>query len=173
MTHWPAAPLATCVETPLGEVVVSADHEGLRSIGFAAELAHAVPRRHAGLRWLAEVVRDWFDGDVTLETLDVHVEVTPFQRSVLDQLRRIPRGERHSYARVAAAIGRPGAVRAVGGACARNPIALAIPCHRVVRADGGVGGYAWGVERKMALLTLETEHSRPIEEEGTPDAPRT
>ncbi len=70
-------------------------------------------------------------------------------------LRAIPYGETRSYGAVARAIGRPHAVRAVAQACAANPVALAVPCHRVVRGDGGLGGYRWGVERKRALLARE------------------
>ena len=74
---------------------------------------------------------------------------------VWEYLRTIPHGEARSYAQVAAGIGQPSAVRAVARACAANRVALAIPCHRVVRADGKLGGYRWGVERKKALDALE------------------
>jgi AraC family transcriptional regulator of adaptative response/methylated-DNA-[protein]-cysteine methyltransferase len=80
---------------------------------------------------------------------------TAFQRRVWQALRDIPAGSTASYTEIAARIGRPGSVRAVAAACAANPIAIAIPCHRVVRADGGLAGYRWGVERKRALLERE------------------
>jgi O-6-methylguanine DNA methyltransferase len=76
---------------------------------------------------------------------------------VWDALRRIPRGETRSYAAIARAIGRPRATRAVARACATNPVAIVVPCHRVVREDGGLGGYRWGVERKRALLAGERD----------------
>jgi AraC family transcriptional regulator of adaptative response/methylated-DNA-[protein]-cysteine methyltransferase len=80
---------------------------------------------------------------------------TAFQRRVWQALRDIPAGATASYGEVAARIGRPGAVRAVAAACAANPVAIAVPCHRVVRADGGLSGYRWGVDRKRALLDRE------------------
>jgi O-6-methylguanine DNA methyltransferase len=80
---------------------------------------------------------------------------SPFQRAVWQALREIPSGTTASYAEVAARIGRPGSARAVAQACAANPIAVLVPCHRVVRADGALAGYRWGVERKRALLRRE------------------
>lgn len=92
-------------------------------------------------------------GDRAAE-LALDCEGTPFQRRVWDALRAIPRGETRTYAQVAASIGSPRSARAVGGACGANPLALFIPCHRVVGAVG-TGGYAWGVDRKEALLAAE------------------
>ena len=80
---------------------------------------------------------------------------TVFQRRVWRALSRIPRGETRTYAQIARAIGNPAAVRAVGSACGANPVALVVPCHRAVRTDGGLGGYAWGIGRKKRLLELE------------------
>jgi AraC family transcriptional regulator of adaptative response/methylated-DNA-[protein]-cysteine methyltransferase len=74
---------------------------------------------------------------------------------VWEELRRIPRGETRTYAQLAREVGAPAAVRAVGSACGANPVALAVPCHRAVRSDGGLGGYAWGLSRKKLLLELE------------------
>ncbi|HEY6109884.1 MAG TPA: MGMT family protein, partial [Gemmatimonadales bacterium] len=79
-----------------------------------------------------------------------------FQQRVWAELRKIPYGSTRSYRAVARAIGRPRASRAVSRACATNPVALAIPCHRVVREDGALGGYRWGIERKRALLERES-----------------
>jgi len=87
--------------------------------------------------------------------LPVDVRGTAFQAAVWAALRRIPAGQTRSYAQVAAEVGSPGAVRAVGTACARNPAALVTPCHRVVRSDGGLGGFRWGLEVKRALLDAE------------------
>src|SRR2546422_855245 len=87
--------------------------------------------------------------------LPVDVRGTPFQQRVWDALRVIPIGSTRSYGDVARAIGRPRAVRAVAQACARNPVALVVPCHRVVRQSGDLGGYRWGVERKALLLEGE------------------
>jgi O-6-methylguanine DNA methyltransferase len=99
------------------------------------------------LAWLASLANQ-------LE-LSLDIQATAFQWQVWQALGSIPYGETRSYADVAAAIGRPRAVRAVARACAANPVALAIPCHRVVRSAGGVGGYRWGAARKKALLARE------------------
>jgi AraC family transcriptional regulator of adaptative response/methylated-DNA-[protein]-cysteine methyltransferase len=90
-------------------------------------------------------------------TLDVPLDPrgTPFQQRVWQALRDIPAGATATYADIAARIGAPGSVRAVAQACGANPIAIAIPCHRVVRSDGALSGYRWGVERKRALLDRE------------------
>jgi AraC family transcriptional regulator, regulatory protein of adaptative response / methylated-DNA-[protein]-cysteine methyltransferase len=87
--------------------------------------------------------------------LPLDVRGTAFQQRVWRALQEIPVGETVSYAEIARRIGRPKAVRAVAGACAENNLAVAIPCHRVVRVDGSLSGYAWGVERKRALLDRE------------------
>ena len=83
------------------------------------------------------------------------MRATAFQRQVWEALRAIPPGETRSYGDVARAIGRPKAVRAVARACAANQVAMVLPCHRVVRGDGSIGGYRWGVERKKKLLAVE------------------
>jgi AraC family transcriptional regulator of adaptative response/methylated-DNA-[protein]-cysteine methyltransferase len=88
--------------------------------------------------------------------LPLDVRATAFQRQVWEALRRIPAGATRSYAQVAASIGKPTAARAVGRACASNPVAIAIPCHRVVRGNGQLGGYRWGIERKRQLLAVES-----------------
>ena len=90
--------------------------------------------------------------------LEVELDLrgTTFQRRVWQALREIPAGSTATYREVAMQIGAPGSARAVAGACAANPLAVAVPCHRVVRSDGGLSGYRWGVERKRALLDRET-----------------
>jgi AraC family transcriptional regulator of adaptative response/methylated-DNA-[protein]-cysteine methyltransferase len=80
---------------------------------------------------------------------------TEFQRSVWRALREIPAGKTASYTEIASRIGRPGSVRAVGGACAANPVAVVVPCHRALRSDGALAGYRWGLERKRLLLARE------------------
>jgi len=89
--------------------------------------------------------------------LPLDIQGTAFQRRVWAALRAIPPGSTASYAEVAARIGQPGAARAVAQACAANGLAVAVPCHRVVRGDGALSGYRWGVERKRALLEREQE----------------
>ena len=88
--------------------------------------------------------------------IPVDVHGTAFQARVWNALREIPAGQTRTYSEVAAAIGRPSAVRAVAHACASNPVALAIPCHRVIRADGSLAGYRWGIEVKESLLARES-----------------
>ena len=87
--------------------------------------------------------------------LPLDIQATAFQIKVWQQLRQIPLGETRSYSEIAAAIGQPGASRAVARACASNPAALVIPCHRIIRKDKGLGGYRWGIDRKQALLDRE------------------
>lgn len=88
-------------------------------------------------------------------TLPLELTGTPFQKRVWKGLQEIPLGSTESYAQLARRLGRPTATRAVAGACAANQLAVAIPCHRVVRSDGKLGGYRWGLERKKKLLELE------------------
>ena len=93
-------------------------------------------------------------------TLPVDVRGTAFQQRVWQELRRIPRGETRSYGEIAAAVGAPGGARAVGQACGSNPVAIVVPCHRVVQASGALGGYAWGLDVKRQLLERE-QQERP------------
>jgi AraC family transcriptional regulator of adaptative response/methylated-DNA-[protein]-cysteine methyltransferase len=92
--------------------------------------------------------------------LPLDIRATAFQRLVWDCLTRIPYGETRSYQQIAAALERPQAARAVARACATNPVPLLVPCHRVVRANGDLGGYRFGVARKQALLERERERER-------------
>ena len=87
--------------------------------------------------------------------LPTDVQATAFQRRVWEALRRIPRGETRTYSQIAQEIGQPTAVRAVARACATNPVAIVVPCHRVIGSDGSMAGYRWGVERKKKLLEIE------------------
>ena len=100
-------------------------------------------------------IRRWCVRPTAAASLPLDPVGTKFQKSVWTALRRLPAGATASYAEIAAAIGAPKAVRAVAGACAANPIAVAIPCHRVRPKAGGIGGYRWGAERKAALLRAE------------------
>ena len=92
----------------------------------------------------------------TVADLPLDLRGTSFQQAVWAELRRIPAGETRSYAELAAAVGQPGAVRAVGSANGANPVAVLVPCHRVIRSDGTLGGYAGGLDRKRRLLAAET-----------------
>jgi len=99
------------------------------------------------------------DGQAPAADLPLDIRGTAFQRRVWQALQRIPSGATASYGQVAARIGKPKAARAVARACATNPVAVAVPCHRVVRGDGGLGGYRWGIERKRRLLDREASHA--------------
>ncbi|WP_217139980.1 methylated-DNA--[protein]-cysteine S-methyltransferase [Streptomyces sp. AC627_RSS907] len=102
-----------------------------------------------------EQLTAYFDGDLKEFTLDLRLNGTPFQRTVWDQLRRIPYGETRTYGELADALGNPAASRAVGLANGRNPIGIIVPCHRVIGASGSLTGYGGGLERKQRLLDFE------------------
>lgn len=123
----------------------------LRSEFPAAEIERD---ERALAKFVAEILRR-LEGAAPHKELPLDIRATAFQRQVWEELRRIPVGETRSYAEIAAAIGKPAAVRAVGNACANNPVAIAIPCHRVLRNNGKLGGYAWGIQRKQALIAAE------------------
>ena len=99
----------------------------------------------------------YLEGKMPSPDLPVHVRATAFQRRVWDTLRAIPYGSTSSYGEIAAALGQPTASRAVAQACGANPVALVVPCHRVVGAKGNLGGYRWGAWRKERLLRMEGE----------------
>jgi AraC family transcriptional regulator of adaptative response/methylated-DNA-[protein]-cysteine methyltransferase len=155
------------VESPRGRLLVAATDRGVCAVAMGksdreleAALAEEYPaatltRDADGLaRWTARVLEHLAGRRPRLD-LPLDVQATAFQWQVWNALASIPYGETRTYADVAASIGRPRAVRAVGRACASNPVALAIPCHRVVPAGGGIGGYRWGKTRKQALLSNE------------------
>src|SRR5579871_6529554 len=123
----------------------------LRAQYFAATLK----RDDAGLRSWARLVREVVDGSAPSEELPLDLHGTDFQRRVWAELKRMPRGEIRSYSELAAAVGSPRATRAVAKACASNPLAVLVPCHRAVRRDGGLGGYRWGAAIKKKLLGVE------------------
>ena len=156
------------IATPVGEVLLVTDGEGtVRALDFAGyeDRMNRLLDRHApGSSPTAgrapgpvrAAVERYFAGDVrALEALTVTTGGTDFQRSVWKALRAIPAGETRTYGQLAAVIGSPKAVRAVGLANGRNPVALIVPCHRVIGANGTLTGYAGGLERKRWLLQHE------------------
>ena len=159
-------------DSPLGRVLVAGTERGVCSVSLGSQdtalehvLAAEFPR--ATIRRDDDLVRPWLDevlaslqGRQPLPTLSLDTAGTPFQREVWQELQAIPAGEQRTYGEVAARLGKPRAARAVANACAANPVAIVIPCHRVVRGDGGIGGYRWGAERKRALLASEREAVR-------------
>ena len=157
----------TVVPCALGRLLVATTARGICRVslgsaaeeleaGLSAEFPAAELRRDRGaLAGALGALLRYLDGRAEPPDLPLDVRATAFQRRVWEALRRIPYGATRSYADIARAIGKPSATRAVARACATNPAALIIPCHRVVRADGGLGGYRWGVVRKRALLKQE------------------
>lgn len=156
------------ISTPTGEVLLVVDADGaVRALDFAGyeDRMMRLLRRHWGEATLVggrappairSAVEAYFSGDLTaLDGLKVKTNGTDFQRSVWAALRSIPAGETRTYGQLAAAIGSPKAVRAAGLANGRNPIALIVPCHRVIGANGTLTGYAGGLERKQWLLAHE------------------
>ena len=117
---------------------------------------------------LASIVHQLVRGEPATEQLSLHTCGTKFQEKVWAAIRSIPSGETRTYTALATMIGEPKAVRAVASACAKNSIALLIPCHRVVRSDGTIGEYRWGIERKRELLNAER---RNADKNGLPNAP--
>jgi AraC family transcriptional regulator of adaptative response/methylated-DNA-[protein]-cysteine methyltransferase len=160
----------TTAESPLGLILVATTARGLCAVLFAdnsalaaADLRERFPQavlRHEAAAGspMADAVR-YVLGTLretsTAATLPFHVRATAFQRRVWQALLAIPRGETRTYAEIAEAVGSPSAVRAVGTACGSNLLAVVIPCHRVVGADGRLTGYRWGTDRKRRLLELE------------------
>ncbi len=156
-----------CTDSPLGRMLVAATDRGICSIQFArkdSELIEGLKREFpfavrkvdgGGLQNWVEVLLHHMRGEDLNSALPLDIRATSFQRRVWTYLQSIPVGSTKSYSDVAKAIGHPRACRAVARACATNPVAVAIPCHRVVREDGSMGGYRWGMERKKALLAME------------------
>ena len=155
-------------ECSLGAILVAASDKGVCAIllsdepeALARDLQDQFPRAQlvggdAAFEQLAAQVIGFVEAPGIGLDLPLDVQGTAFQHRVWDALRRIPAGSTASYAEIAEAIGAPKSVRAVARACAANHLAVAIPCHRVVRTDGALSGYRWGVQRKRALLDIET-----------------
>jgi len=151
----------------LGRLLVAATPRGVCAVAMGAsdtDLTRALSREYpaatiaadsGALAESASAIVSHLAGRQPRLDLPLDVQATAFQWQVWQALAAIPYGETRTYSEVAASIGRPRAVRAVARACATNPVALAIPCHRVLPAAGGTGGYRWGVARKKALLSSE------------------
>jgi methylated-DNA-[protein]-cysteine S-methyltransferase len=157
------------IDTPVGSLLLAATREGLVRVAFdsqdhdvvleqlATTLSPRILRAPRRLEPVAREIDEYFARRRT--SFDVPLDIaisTGFRRSVLEHLPQIAYGHTESYADVARSVGNPNAVRAVGSACATNPMPVVIPCHRVLRADGSLGGYVGGLEAKAALLDLET-----------------
>ena len=162
----------TYTHSPIGRMLIAATDKGICTIQFADTdeeleqgLKHEFPfaSRRRDDAWLEEwkqTVLRRLRGEQMKAELPLDIQATAFQRRVWSYLQAIPLGETRSYQQVAKSIGQPTAARAVARACATNPVAIAIPCHRIVRESGEMGGYRWGIERKKALLKMEAEHAQ-------------
>jgi len=157
----------TVMATELGKLLVATTQRGVCAVRFGEneaallrELRHdfvaaEIQRDDQGLEPVANQIKQLLNGSKTSLNIPLDLRGTAFQQMVWKELRRIPAGQTRSYTEVAKTIGRPRAVRAVANACARNPVALVVPCHRVVQKNGSVAGYRWGVKRKKSLLEKE------------------
>ena len=152
--------------TSLGPMLLAATEKGICRLAFhesADDLRQRFPAAElveGGIpAALVEQVIAVIEAGATADAVPLDTGGTPFQQRVWAQLRAIPKGETRSYAEIAAAVGNPKATRAVGGANGANPVAVLVPCHRVIAADGTLGGYAWGEAIKRELLRRERERS--------------
>lgn len=152
---------ATALEfpSPLGRIRATATDRGISSITFV-DRARDTAGTNPHLKKLRAELDRYFDGKLRVFTVALDVSGTPFRRCVWEELRRIPFGETISYIELARRIGNPKASRAVGGANGANPVPIVIPCHRVIAADGSLGGYSSGLSRKEKLLALERGEAR-------------
>lgn len=154
----------TTVDSPIGPLTLVADDGVLCGLYLAEHRRAPDPATHgpadpAGFEALTEALAGYFAGQVeSFDDVPVAAAGTPFQQRVWTALREIPYGTTATYGELAAALGSPGASRAVGAANARNPVSIVVPCHRVVGAGGAITGYAGGLARKRALLDLEAGH---------------
>ena len=161
----------TIVASPLGRLLVAATERGISAVclgdgdaplevALREEYPAAELRRDdMGLKaWVAAILQR-MEGREPAAALPLDLRATAFQRRVWEELQAIPRGQTRSYGEVARRIGQPTAARAVARACATNPVAVVIPCHRVVGGGGSLTGYRWGVERKQRLLEREAAAS--------------
>ncbi|MER6287805.1 methylated-DNA--[protein]-cysteine S-methyltransferase [Streptomyces sviceus] len=150
----------TVIDSPYGPLTLVAD-DGVLCGLYMTDQRHRPPEETFGAPddgWSKEAeyqLTAYFKGELQEFTLELRLHGTPFQRTVWEQLRRIPHGETRTYGELADALGNPKASRAVGLANGRNPIGIIVPCHRVVGADGSLTGYGGGLERKQRLLDFE------------------
>ena len=158
----------TIVSSPLGRLLVGATTRGISALYLGKEdrpleaaLRQEYPRaeicrdRTGMQEWVGKILEHLRGHEPNLD-LPTDVQATAFQRRVWEELRKIPYGTTKTYSQVARSIGKPTAIRAVARACATNPVSVVVPCHRVVREDGNLAGYRWGLERKRQLLDHET-----------------
>jgi methylated-DNA-[protein]-cysteine S-methyltransferase len=150
----------TVIDSPYGPLTLVADDGDLCGLYMVGQ-RHRPPEESFGepddtpFGEVIDQLRAYFAGELKEFTLELRLHGTPFQRSVWEQLSRIPYGETRSYGQLADALGNPGASRAVGLANGKNPVGIIVPCHRVIGAGGGLTGYGGGLDRKRRLLDFE------------------
>jgi AraC family transcriptional regulator of adaptative response/methylated-DNA-[protein]-cysteine methyltransferase len=161
----------TIVNSPLGRLLVAATEKGVCAVSLGdddavleAALLHEYPaatiqRDGADIREWVNAILSYLNGQQPDLDLPIDVQTTAFRWRVWKNLQTIPRGSTRSYSEIARELGQPQAARAVANACATNPVALIVPCHRVVQANGDTGGYRWGKERKQKLLEQEAKET--------------
>ena len=145
------------MDSPLGSLTLASSSRGLVSVQFGLNMPPDGIIDDAANLEATEQLREYFDGKRSEFDLSLDVSGTPFQMAVWNELRKIPYGSTCSYIDIARSLGKPGAARAVGMANHENPIAIVIPCHRVVGSDGSLTGYAGGLHLKQQLLGIETQ----------------
>jgi AraC family transcriptional regulator of adaptative response/methylated-DNA-[protein]-cysteine methyltransferase len=172
--------LTRTIDSPIGPLVACASDEGVCLLDFADRRALEsqietfkkrlngviIPGINQHLEQLSDEMSEYFFGERTTFTVPLVAPGTPFQEKVWAELARIPFAETRSYEQIAHSIGHPGAQRAIGRANGQNPIAIMVPCHRVIRSDGSLSGYGGGLWRKYYLLELERTGATPL---ATPD----
>ncbi|MEJ2657305.1 MAG: methylated-DNA--[protein]-cysteine S-methyltransferase [Desulfobacterales bacterium] len=151
------------LESPVGKLLMAGDEKGLHFINFPKGGRPSLPKSEwkENQKPFQEAMRQieaYFAGKLKTFSLNLYLNVTPFQKKVLTALRRVPYGETISYGNLAEKIGNPKASRAVGQANAKNPIPIVIPCHRVIGNSGKLTGFGGGIEIKQALLGLEKRY---------------
>jgi methylated-DNA-[protein]-cysteine S-methyltransferase len=145
------------MDSPLGSLTLASSVRGLASVQFGLNMPFDGVIDDLANREAMEQLREYFDGKRSQFDLPLDVAGTPFQLAVWNELRKIPYGSTCSYIDIARSLGKPGAARAVGMANHENPIAIVIPCHRVVGSDGSLTGYAGGLHLKQQLLGIEKQ----------------
>ena len=154
-------------KSSLGRVLVAATERGISAVYLGdaqdkllEELRDEYPQAELSAadgtfeKWVKEIVQQ-VEGNPPRLELPLDLQATAFQRRVWQELQKIPRGTTRTYTQVARSLGNPKAVRAVARACATNPVSIVVPCHRVIRGDGSLAGYRWGLSRKEQLLAQE------------------
>jgi|SRR6185295_8521895 len=145
------------MNSPIGPLTLASTESGLALVHFGSSVPHGGIVDESANRQVIQQLQEYFEGKRTDFELSLDLQGTPFQMAVWNELQKIPYGATRSYADIARSIGKPGAARAVGMANHENPVAVVVPCHRVVGSDGSLTGYAGGLHLKQQLLEIENQ----------------